>query len=117
MFDRSRPGWPRDLPSAGSEAFEERVVGWLLDRGPGELRTSRLRHYPLALAAYLGRYTQACLDATRESYARARVELGPHLAPHELQAVHQALEAEGARLLQVQRELRLVAQALWGDRA
>ncbi|MBU6243791.1 MAG: hypothetical protein KGP12_01115 [Actinomycetales bacterium] len=111
------PGWPRDLPPPGSQDFEDRVVGWLLDRGPGELRTSGLRAYPVALAAYLERYAQACLDATRESYARARVELGPHLRPEELQAVHRALEVEGARLLQVQRELRLVAQALWADHA
>lgn len=111
------PGWPRDLPAAGTSAFADRVVDWLLDRGPGELRTSGLRAYPLALATHLGRYAQACLEATRESYARARVELGPHLQPEELQAVHQALESEGARLLQVQRELRLVAEALWGDPA
>ena len=110
-------GWPKDLPPAGSANFELRVVPWLLDRGPGELRTSRLRAYPQALASYLEHYVQGCLTATREAYSRARVELGPHLQPHELAEVHQALEAEGARLLQVQRELRLVAQALSADGA
>lgn len=111
------PGWPRDLPPPGSAELGERVVPWLLDRGPGELRTSRLRAHPRALAAYLNHYVAGCLAATREAYARARAELGPHLEPAELTEVQRALEAEGARLLQVQRELRLVAQALWPDGA
>jgi len=110
-------GWPRDLPGPGTDELTERVVPWLLDQGPGELRTSRLRAHPRALAAYLDYYVQGCLSATRQAYARARVELGPHLEPTELAEVQQALEAEGARLLQVHRELRLVAQALWPDGA
>jgi len=114
---RTPPGWPRDLPPAGTDEFAERVVNWLLDRGPGELRVSRLRAYPLALAAYLELHVQGCLGATREAYARARVELGPHLDPAGLREVQQALEAEGARLLQVQREVGLVAQALSSDGA
>jgi hypothetical protein len=35
----------------------------------------------------------------------------------ELQVVQQALEAEGARLLQVEREVRLVARAVRGEPA
>ena len=93
------------------------MVGWLLDRGPGDLRTSRLRAYPVALATYLDRYVHACLEATRESYSRARVEFGPAVDPAGIQEVQQALEAEGARLLQVQREVGLVRQALWADGA
>lgn len=113
----SPTGWPRDLPPATTAEFGERVVPWLLDRGPGELRTSRLRAYPRALAAYLEHYVQGCLLATREAYSRARVELAGHLDPRELTEVQQALEAEGARLLHLQRELSLVARALYADGA
>jgi hypothetical protein len=110
-------GWPRDLPPPSTPEFEARVVPWLLDRGPGELRTSRLRAHPRALGSYLEHYIQGCLESTRRAFSLARVELGPHLDPAELDEVRQALEAEGARLLNVQRELRLVAQALWADGA
>ena len=43
-------GWPRDLPPAGTEEFDDKVCGWLLDRGPAELRTSAVRTMPVALA-------------------------------------------------------------------
>ena len=56
--------------------------------------------------------TAADLEGTRRAYAMARVELGNALAADELTAVQAALEAEGARLLQVQREVELVEAAL-----
>lgn len=105
-------GWPADLPVPGEQGFDDRVVGWLLDRGPAELRTSSLRFQPLALAVYIGHQADASLEGARAAYGRARTELGPYLDPDQLGAVQRALEAEGARLLQVQREVRLVAAAL-----
>ena len=110
------PGWPADLPAPGQPEFDERVVGWLLDRGPADLRTSQLRLRPVALAGYLAHHVDACLAGARTAYARARAELGALLEPAALTEVQQALEAEGARLLQVQREVRLVTAAL-RDRA
>lgn len=88
------------------------MVGWLLDRGPADLRTSPLRRLPLALAAYVSHHVDASLAGARTAYARARAELGGLLEPAALAEVQRALEAEGARLLQVQREVRLVASAL-----
>ena len=110
------PGWPADLPDIGQVEFDERVVGWLLDRGPADLRTSPLRRTPLALAAYLEHHVDACLSGARTAYARARADLGDRLEPATVAEVQQALEAQGARLLLVQREVRLVARAL-RDRA
>ena len=110
-------GWPKDLPPPGSAAFEDRVVGWLLDRAPGEIRTSRLRGYPVALATYVEHHVAGCLSATRRAYGQARVELSPLMEAAEVQIVQQALEAEGARLLQVEREVRLVARAVRGEPA
>jgi hypothetical protein len=112
MTRQGPAGWPKDLPPAGTDEFAAKATGWLLDRGPADVRSSELRHFPLALARYLSHLLEADLEGTRRAYATARVELGSVLGPDELTAVQSALEAEGARLLQVQRELGLVEQAL-----
>mgnify|MGYP006295907167 CR=1 FL=1 len=104
-------GWPADLPPAGTGAFDERVVGWLLDRGPSDLRTSDLRRYPLALAQYVEAHVAAGLEAARRTYGRLRVDL-PDLQAADLGTIQRALEAQGAHLLQAQREVNLVAAAL-----
>jgi len=105
-------GWPKDLPPGGTEEFDAKVTGWLLDRGPADLRSSALRRWPIALARYLAHVTAGDLEGTRRAYAMARVELGSVLSADELAAVQAALEIEGARLLQVQREVGLVEEAL-----
>jgi hypothetical protein len=113
MAPRGGPiGWPKDLAPPGSDEFAAKVTGWLLDRGPADLRASALRTWPIALAYYVGHVIEGELEATRRSYASARLDLGRYLEPAELTAVQAGLEAEGARLLQVQREVALVAQAL-----
>jgi hypothetical protein len=109
---RGPVGWPRDLPPPGTDEFDAKVTGWLLDRGPADLRSSALRTWPIALARYLARIIDGELEATRNAYATARVDLGRALSPDQLTQVQAALEAEGARLLQVQREVALVEQAL-----
>lgn len=108
------PGWPRDLPPAGTGEFEARVAGWLLDRGPADLRASALRTMPLALARVVAHVIAGELDGVRAAYAAARVELGAFLGPDELATVQSALEAQGARLLAAQREVGLVESALRG---
>lgn len=104
-------GWPRDLPPVSTPEFSATVVSWLLDRGPGDLRTSELRLLPLALATYLEHHLQGALDGARTAYARARTDLVA-LPPEEIERAQRALEAEGARLVQVLREVRLVRGAL-----
>lgn len=108
---RTPPGWPRDLPPPGTAEFTDRVVPWLLDLGPPGLRLSPLRTLPLALARYLAHYTEGCLTSARRAYGQARVELA-ELTPEQVVVAQQAFEAEGARFLQVQRELALVEGAL-----
>ena len=107
-------GWPRDLPPPGTDEFHERVCGWLLDRGPADLRLSPLRAMPVGLARVVARHVDACLTGIRDAYATARVELRDYLPPDQISAVQSALEAEGARLLQVQREVALVEDAVRG---
>lgn len=99
----------------GTAEFEARVVPWLLDQGPPDLRTGLLRTLPLALARYLAHYTEGCLAAARKSYGQARVELGGVLTPAEVVGAQQVFEAQGARFLQLQRELVLVEAALWAQ--
>lgn len=105
-------GWPRDLPPPGTDEFEAKVCGWLLDRGPADLRLSVVRTIPLALARIVAHQVTASLDGMRAAYASARVELRDYLTPDQISTTQSALEAEGARLLQVQREVRLVEEAL-----
>ncbi len=107
-----RPGWPRDLPDPGSAGFDERVVGWLLDRGPADLRGSDLRLLPLALAQTVGHIVDGELAGLRTAYAGARSGLRDVYSAADVDRVLAALEAEGARLLAVRREVALVCDAL-----
>ncbi|MSO26821.1 MAG: hypothetical protein EXQ60_01980 [Candidatus Nanopelagicales bacterium] len=110
--DRTPPGWPRGLPPPGTSEFADRVVPWLLDQGPQELRSSALRTLPLALVRYLVHYTEGGLNGARRAYGQARVELSQSLTPAEVVLAQQVFEAQGARFLQMQRELGLVEMAL-----
>ncbi len=105
-------GWPRDLPPPTSPEFDDRVTGWLLDRGPAELRGSPVRHLPVALARIVARVLAGQLEGVRGAYAAARADLGDRLTPDQIDVVQSALEAEGARLLTAQREVTLVEEAL-----
>ena len=104
-------GWPRDLGAPGTAPFGDEVVGWLLDRGPGELRASELRRYPLALAWYVEHHVDGALAGARSAYAQARTALAP-LGAADVEVAQRTIEAEGARLTQVLREVRLVRGAL-----
>lgn len=108
----SPPGWPRALVPPEHDAFEERAVAWLLDSGPAELRQSALRRHPLALACYLRAHVDGAVQGARQAYGRARTELGPALEPAALDEALQAIAAEGARLVALQREIDLVVGAL-----
>lgn len=116
MIDQGRtpPGWPRELAPPGTGEFAERVVPWLLDQGPPDLRSSALRTLPLALVRYLIHYAEGGLNSARRAYGQARVELSPALTAAEVATAQQGFEAAGARFLQLQRELALVEAALRG---
>jgi hypothetical protein len=112
MARADQPGWPRDLPPAGTEEFDDKVTGWLLDRAPADLRSSPVRHLPIALVRVVAHVVAAELDGMRAAYASARVEMTGYLSADQIAVVQAALEAEGARLLGVQREVALVEGAL-----
>lgn len=84
----------------------------MLDRGPADLRSSPVRGIPVALARIVAHAIDGELAGLRRAYATARVELGSTLMPEQLVLVQETLQAQGARLLQAQREVGLVEQAL-----
>lgn len=110
-------GWPRSLVPPQHEDFQVQVVIWLLDQGPSTLRTSPLRQYPVALCAYVQAYVTGAIDGVRKAYAKSRTAFGDHLQAADLEVVQQAMATEGARLVALQRELDLVAQALMNQAA
>lgn len=71
-----------------------------------------MRTLPVPLAWIVEHSISGSLDAMRRAYATARGELGDAVTPDQLATVQSALEAEGARLLQAQREIALVREAL-----
>ena len=112
MARRGPTGWPRDLPPAGTAEFDEKVVA--LAARPRAGRPAGVPDPALPGGAGAVRLpARGCqLDGTRGAYASARVELGEHLSPDGLATVQAALESEGARLLQIQREVALVEDVL-----
>ncbi len=106
------PGWPKDLPPTGTSEFDDRVVPWLLDRSPADLRTSPLRSMPLALCCVVAHSLEGLLAGIRNAYRSARTELADEISPADLLTLQQALEAQGARIAAVRREVALVESAL-----
>ena len=116
MSRHAPPGWPRQIPPPGSEGWQERATNWLLDTSPAEYRGYHvLRRHPVLLAWLAERNVAAQLEAARGAYARARAELGDLVDPEVVAELLGVLESDGARLLALQRETRLVAESLRGQ--
>jgi len=114
--NRKPPGWPREVPPPGADAWEEKACSWLLDLSPGEYRSYEiLRRHPQVLAWWAQRNVEAQLNAARQAYARARAEMQDQVPPEVLAELLSTLEQEGARLLGAQREIGLVTAALRGE--
>jgi hypothetical protein len=110
------PGWPPQVPPPETADWVDAAVLWLLDHSPPEYRNhGLLRRQPVLLAWLTARQVDAGLDATRQAYRsvrRERADLGPEVLAETLTV----LEAEGARLLGLQRAVHLVADSLAGQR-
>jgi hypothetical protein len=106
------PGWPKALPPAGTDEFNDRVVLWLLDQSPADFRTSPLRAMPLALCCVVSHSLDGLLAGVRSAYRSARTELADVIGPSGLLALQQVLEAQGARIAATKREVALVEAAL-----
>lgn len=101
------------MPPPGASGWESRAVAHLLDIAPAEFRTEPLyQRQPAVLAWRVETLIAHRLDAARTSYARARAELADLVGPEVVAETLAALEREGAHLLAVQREVRLLGWAL-----
>ena len=107
------PDWPASVHPPGSDSFERTAVMWLFDLLPADYRTHGvLRRYPVALSRLARRHLTAVLEAGREGYRTARVELRDRLPPHALEQVMRAYREEGRRTAAVLRSVEAVDEAL-----
>ncbi|MBX6769021.1 MAG: hypothetical protein IRY90_18040 [Actinomadura rubrobrunea] len=107
------PGWPAQVHPPGTERFEDTATAWLLDLVPPDYRRHGvLRRYPVALARMARHHVSAAVDAAREGFRTARVELGGVVPPHGIEAVLDAYRTEGARMVALLRAVELVETAL-----
>jgi hypothetical protein len=111
------PGWPAEVPPPDSPGWQGPAVSWLLDHCPADYRRyAGWRRHPVALAWVTLRHVGAQLEAMRQAYREARVDLGDLLPPEAVTQVLEDLEAEGVRLRASERGARLLFDALQGKR-
>lgn len=115
-------GWPDrvDPPGRHDGPWEQSATRWLFDQAPGQWRDGRngrqYRQHPLMLARDALYLVDGQLNGLREAYRRARVELGEHFEPQQIDE-QLAMYAEEAKRLEVlRREVQLVYDALSGVR-
>ncbi|MBQ1080182.1 MULTISPECIES: hypothetical protein [unclassified Nocardiopsis] len=105
--------WPASVHPPGSDSFEQTALEWLFDHVPADYRLHGvLRRHPVALSRLARQYVSATLDAAREGYRTARVDLRGQLPPHALDQVMNAYLAEGRRTAEVLRAVEAVDGAL-----
>ncbi|MBE2997862.1 hypothetical protein IDM40_03925 [Nocardiopsis sp. HNM0947] len=114
MPDQSlTPDWPASVHPPGSDSFEQTALVWLFDHVPADYRLHGvLRRHPVALSRLALQYVTAALEAAREGYRTARVDLRDHLPPHALDQVMNAYLAEGQRTAALLRSIEAVDAAL-----
>ncbi|MFJ8746687.1 hypothetical protein ACIRL2_46030 [Embleya sp. NPDC127516] len=111
------PGWPPVVRPPGVEGWEATAVTWLFDLCPPGYRDhALLRRYPVVLARMARQHVSAALAAARHGYGTAREELGPVVPASVVGAVLRMYEVEGARASATERAVRLVEEALGGER-
>ncbi len=105
--------WPASVHPPGSDSFEQTAMEWLFDHVPADYRLHGvLRRHPVALSRLARQYVSATLDAAREGYRTARVDLRDQMPPHALDQVMNAYLAEGQRTAGVLRAIEAVDGAL-----
>ncbi|MCT9933284.1 hypothetical protein N5079_24025 [Planotetraspora sp. A-T 1434] len=110
------PGWPSEVRPPGSPDWETSAVAWLLDAVPPDYRAYEvLRRHPLALARMARQHVQASIEAARDGYRGAAVDLKEHLPPHAIEAVLETYRREGPRLVRLGKSIELVERAFRGE--
>lgn len=122
-FEGARPsGWPAQVAAPGRHdgPWELSATKWLFDQVPGEWREGlngrQYREYPLMLARDALYLVEGQLQALREAYRRARVELAEHFEPQQIDEQLQMYAEEAKRLELLGRQVQLIYAALAGVR-
>lgn len=102
------PGWPVDLVEPNDPDFDARVVRWLLDRLPGEIRQGAVAKDASALSWLVTEQTCSQIELYRSLYARARGQVETVA----VEPLLEALSAVGASLVRQDREVALVTQEI-----
>lgn len=111
------PGWPAGVRPADAPDWEATAVAWLLDLCPPDYRAHEvLRRHPIVLARFAAGHVEAGVAAARQGLATARADLGGLVDDQVLEAALAAYDREGRRLAAAARGVRLVEQALRGQR-
>jgi hypothetical protein len=111
------PGWPPGVRPPGVEDWEATAVTWLFDLCPPGYRGHDVLHrHPVILARMARQHVSAALAAARHGYGTARGELAPVVPAAILETVLGMYEHEGARVAATERAVRLVEEALGGER-
>jgi len=112
------PWWPPDVHRPGTPDWELSAVSWLLDQLPGDWRAHGvLRRHPVLLARLAAGETTASLEATREGWRTLRRDAGrgpAALPPDVIEEAMAAYEQRGVRLVELQRQVDAVRQAIDG---
>ncbi len=91
--------WPQQVPPIGHPDHEKRLIAWLLDVLPSELRSFTVlrRHLP-ALLHFAESYVLGSLNGVRNAYSAARAELAGQLPPEAIAASLKSYEHVGQEL-------------------
>lgn len=110
-------GWPRGVRPPDAPDWERTAVLWLFDQCPPEFRQyPALRLHVVVLARFAVGFVEAQLAAVRRGVSGARGQLTELGTRAMVEEAVEAYLAEEARLIRLQREVRLVEAAIQGRR-
>ena len=111
------PGWPAEVPPAGTPDWQRRALSWLYDACPPDYRGyDVLRRYPVVLARFAAWHTDAAVAAAHGGLAAVRAELRGSVPVEVMEEVVAVLEAEIARLRSLRRSIDAIERGLRGER-
>ena len=107
------PGWPKEVPPAGTPGWQVAAASWLLDLCPSEFRGyPSLRRHLVLLAWLAEHHVEAQLVALRQAYRTIRAELTNRLPEGVVEQAMTDIELEGIRLRAARRGVQLIGEAL-----
>jgi hypothetical protein len=106
-------GWPAAVPPPGRSGWDSAALTWLIDLlPPGHRGREQFRAHPAVLALTVRVFVAACVGAVRQAKSSAPEELGGHVPPEVIQAALRAYRQEETRLLDLERAVELVEEAI-----